>query len=81
MTCFKHWTNRVTDGTGDLFWLGRLLISKNERDNTFSISVFDSDGEFLMDESFKTRADWKRVYRSARNIIKDECIDCRSFVN
>lgn len=81
MTCFKHWTARVTDGTGDLFWLGHFLVSKDERNNTFSLSVFDSDSEFLMDKSFKTRADWKRVYRTAREIIKNECVDCRSLAN
>lgn len=81
MTCFKHWTKRVTDGTGDLFWCGRYLVYKDERDNTFSLSVADSDGEILMYEPFKTRFDWRRAYRAARKIINDECVDCRSLAN
>lgn len=82
MTCFKHWTTRVTDGTGDLFWLGEILVGKDERDNSFTLSVSEPDDDyFLLYEKVKTRADWKRVYRQARVIINEEVMDCRSFRN
>lgn len=82
MTCFKHWTTRVTDGTGDLFWLGEILVGKDERDNSFTLSVSEPDDDyFLLYEKVKNRADWKRVYRQARIIINEEVMDCRSFRN
>lgn len=80
MTCFRHWTQRVTDGTEDLFWLDALLVGKDERDGSFTLSIFDPDiDDFLLYEKVKTRKDWEIAYRKAREIINEQDIDCRSF--
>lgn len=82
MTCFAHWTTRVTNSTGEWFWLGKLLIRKYEQDGDFTLSVFDQVEHYLvLHQKFKTRSDWKRVYRQARVIINEEVMDCRSFRN
>lgn len=63
---FKKWTERVTDGTGDLFWIGkRLLISKNKCG--FALSLFNEQtDDFDLYQQFTDRKGWEKAYRLAR---------------
>lgn len=72
----------MTNGTGEWFRLGKLLIRKYEQDGDFTLSVFDQVEHYLvLHQKIKTRADWQRVYRMARVILKYEEVDCRSLRN
>lgn len=82
MTRFAHWTKRMTNGTGECFWLGKLLIHKYQQDGDFTLSVFDQVNHYLvLHQKIQTRSEWKRAYRLARIALKEEEIDCRSLRN
>lgn len=71
-TQFQHWTARVTDGTGDLFWImDDVLISKDR--GYFFLSMFDEAiDDFQLEQVFSTKTGWKIAYRLARVVRKSK---------
>ncbi|OOF65194.1 hypothetical protein BH925_05030 [Rodentibacter pneumotropicus] len=74
---FQRWTERATDGTGDLFLIGNsedFLSYKDDRKShlgRFVLSVFNvSRDDFDLYQEFNTKQGWKNAYRLARVIIK-----------
>ncbi|VEH67108.1 Uncharacterised protein [Rodentibacter pneumotropicus] len=74
---FQRWTERATDGTGDLFLIGNnegFLVHKDDRKShlgRFILSVFNIAGDdFELYQEFNNKQGWKNSYRLARVIMK-----------
>lgn len=71
-TQFQKWTERVTDGTGDLFWISEgMLVGKDTRpyqvEQYFRLSIFNElNDEFDLNQEFIDKRGWKLAYRLAR---------------
>lgn len=76
-TVFQRWTERATDGVGDLFLVGGdnvFLIYKYDRKphlGRFALSILNIAGnDFDLYQTFRNKQDWKNAYRLARVVMK-----------